>query len=261
MFYYGWIGYKLIENVPRNAMQINVTGRMWSWLFEYDNGAQSDTLYVPLDQPIKLNLRSQDVIHSFFIPAFRVKHDVVPGNEKGYIWFQPKDLGKYDVLCTEYCGQQHAYMKTKVVVLPAEEFQTWQTTKTNPEVVPDSSAKKKTVQNTTSVTKAEQDKSKQKKEIPPGLKLLNDNGCTACHSTDGTTMVGPSYKDIVGKKQAVITNGKERQVIFDEAYFKRSVLKPDADIVKGYDPIMPEPDKTFTDEELKEMFAYIKSLK
>ena len=261
MFYYGWIGYKLIENVPKNAMQINVTGRMWSWLFEYNNGVQSDTLYVPLNQPIKVNLRSQDVIHSFFIPAFRVKHDVVPGNEKGYVWFQPKDLGKYDVLCAEYCGQQHAYMKTKVVVLPDNEFQAWLSAKANAKPVPDSIATKNIVQKTTAETKIEQVKTDQKKEVPLGFRLLNDNGCTSCHTTDGTPMVGPSFKGIFGKKQIVITNGKERRITIDDAYFKKSILKPDADIVKGYDPIMPEPDKMFTDDEFKEMIAYIKSLK
>jgi cytochrome c oxidase subunit 2 len=261
MFYYGWIGYKLIENVPKNAMQINVTGRMWSWLFEYNNGVQSDTLYVPLNQPIKVNLRSQDVIHSFFIPAFRVKHDVVPGNEKGYVWFQPKDLGKYDVLCAEYCGQQHAYMKTKVVVLPDNEFQAWLSAKANAKPVPDSIATKNIVQKTTAETKIEQVKTDQKKEVPLGFRLLNDNGCTSCHTTDGTPMVGPSFKGIFGKKQIVITNGKERRITIDDAYFKKSILKPDADIVKGYDPIMPEPDKMITDDEFKEMIAYIKSLK
>jgi len=261
MFYYGWIGYKLIENVPKNAMQINVTGRMWSWLFEYNNGVQSDTLYVPLNQPIKVNLRSQDVIHSFFIPAFRVKHDVVPGNEKGYVWFQPKDLGKYDVLCAEYCGQQHAYMKTKVVVLPDNEFQAWLSAKANAKPVPDSIATKNIVQKTTAETKIEQVKTEQKKEVPLGFRLLNDNGCTSCHTTDGTPMVGPSFKGIFGKKQIVITNGKERRITIDDAYFKKSILKPDADIVKGYDPIMPEPDKMITDDEFKEMIAYIKSLK
>jgi cytochrome c oxidase subunit 2 len=261
MFYYGWIGYKLIENVPENAMQIDVTGRMWSWLFEYNNGVQSDTLYVPLNQPIKLNLRSQDVIHSFFIPAFRVKHDVVPGNEKGYIWFQPNDLGSYDVLCAEYCGQQHAYMKTKVVVLSENEFQAWLAAKANPIPTADSTSTTNMIQKPTTETKTERVKPQQKKEVPRGFALLNDNGCTACHTLDGTPMVGPSFKGIFGKKQIVITNGKERRIIFEDAYFKQSVLKPDADIVKGYDPIMPEPDKMITEDEFKEMIAYIKSLK
>ncbi|UCE06138.1 MAG: cytochrome c oxidase subunit II, partial [bacterium] len=125
MFYYGWIGYKIMKDVPEDAMVVNVTGRMWSWLFEYDNGVQTDTLYVPVDKPIRVNLKSQDVLHSFYIPAFRIKHDVVPGNERGYVWFHPRELGSYDVLCAEYCGQQHAYMTSKVIVLPEDEFKTW----------------------------------------------------------------------------------------------------------------------------------------
>jgi cytochrome c2 len=152
-------------------------------------------------------------------------------------------------------------MKTKVVVLPDNEFQAWLSAKANAKPVPDSIATKNIVQKTTAETKIEQVKTDQKKEVPLGFRLLNDNGCTSCHTTDGTPMVGPSFKGIFGKKQIVITNGKERRITIDDAYFKKSILKPDADIVKGYDPIMPEPDKMITDDEFKEMIAYIKSLK
>ena len=248
MFYYGWIGYKMMKDVPEDAMTVNVTGRMWSWLFEYENGVQTDTLYVPLNQPIRVNLKSQDVLHSFYIPAFRVKHDVIPGNEQGYVWFQPNDLGSYDVLCAEYCGLEHAYMTTKLVVLPENKFQTWLSSQDTSAQAADS-------------TVSMPEEKAEEKQIPRGFALLNDKGCTACHTMDGTPMVGASFKGLFGKKQIVITNSKERRITVDEAYFKKSILEPDTDIVKGYDPIMPEPDEEITDEDIKEMIAHIKALK
>jgi len=257
MFYYGWIGYKMMRDVPEDAMTIDVTGRMWSWRFEYENGVQTDTLYVPLNKPIRVNLKSQDVLHSFYIPAFRVKHDVVPGNEQGYIWFQPNDLGSYDVLCAEYCGQQHAYMTSKVVVMPEDEFKNWMAEKASTKPVSDSTA----TRNMMETTETEQVNEKQEKEVPPGYALLNDYGCIACHTMDGTPMVGASFKGLFGKKQIVITNGKERRITVDEAYFKKSIRQPEADIVKGYDPIMPEPDGQITDEEIQAMIDYINTLK
>jgi cytochrome c oxidase subunit 2 len=261
MFYYGWIGYKMMKDVPEDAMPINVTGRMWSWLFEYENGVQTDTLYVPLNQPIRVNLKSQDVLHSFYIPAFRVKHDVVPGNEQGYIWFQPNDLGSYDVLCAEYCGQQHAYMKTKVVVLPENEFQVWLASKAATQPGADSTVATNMIQKAASETKIEGVQAEPKKEVPRGFALLNDKGCTACHTLDGTPMVASSLKGILGTKQIVITDGKERRITIDEAYFKKSILEPGADIVKGFDPIMPELDEAITNEEIQAMIDYIKAMK
>jgi len=260
MFYYGWIGYKMMKDVPEDAMPINVTGRMWSWLFEYENGVQTDTLYVPIDKPIRINLKSQDVIHSFYIPAFRVKHDVVPGNEQGYVWFQPKELGRYDIFCAEYCGQQHAYMKTKLVVLPEDDFQAWLNKKSGAAPSMDSTAANSMMPTAPSETKAEPVKAETPKDIPRGLALLNDKECTACHSLDGSLLVATTFKGIFGKKQIVLTDGKERRITIDEAYFKKSILEPNADIVKGFDPIMPE-SEGITEEEIKEMIDYIKALK
>ncbi|MDZ7265426.1 MAG: cytochrome c oxidase subunit II [candidate division KSB1 bacterium] len=256
MFYYGWIGYKMMKDVPKDAMTINVTGRMWSWLFEYENGIQSDTLYVPVDKPIRINLKSQDVLHSFYIPAFRVKHDVVPGNEQGYVWFQPKELGTYDVFCAEYCGQQHAYMKTKLVVLPETDFQAWLSKKGGAAPAADSVA----IKPMTTSSSAEPAKTDAPKEIPRGLALLNEKQCTACHSLDGSLLVATTFKGIFGRKQIVLTDGKERRITIDEAYFKKSILEPNADVVKGFDPIMPETGG-ITEGEIREMMEYVKGLK
>ena len=124
MFWYGWQGYKEMVNVPENAMPIDVTAQMWKWSFKYEDGKTTDSLYVPVNTPIKLTLHSNDVNHSFFIPAFRLKKDVFPNRER-IAWFIAKETGEYDIACSEYCGLNHSYMYSKIFVLPEEEFKNW----------------------------------------------------------------------------------------------------------------------------------------
>ena len=124
MFWFGWEGYLETVNIPEDAMSIDVTAQMWQWSFKYEDGKTTDTLYVPVDKPIKLVLHSNDVNHSFFIPAFRVKKDVFPNRERT-TWFIAKETGEYDIACAEYCGLNHSYMYTKVVVLDQVEFNNW----------------------------------------------------------------------------------------------------------------------------------------
>ena len=124
MFWYGWQGYKEMVNVPENAMAIDVTAQMWKWSFKYEDGKTTDSLYVPVNTPIKLTLHSNDVNHSFFIPAFRLKKDVFPNRER-VAWFIAKETGEYDIACSEYCGMNHSYMYSKIFVLPEEEFKNW----------------------------------------------------------------------------------------------------------------------------------------
>ena len=121
MFWFGWQGYKEMVNVPEDAMPVKVTAQMWKWSFEYESGKNTDTLYVPVNTPIKLILQSNDVNHSFFIPAFRLKKDVFPNRER-IAWFEAKETGEYDIACSEYCGLNHSYMYSKIIVLPEEEF-------------------------------------------------------------------------------------------------------------------------------------------
>jgi cytochrome c oxidase subunit 2 len=129
MFYFGWVGYVDLSNPPQNAMVIKVTGQMWKWNFEYDNGLKTDTLYVPLSRAVRLNLSSQDVNHSFFIPAFRFKKDVMQ-NRETMVWFRTEKLGSYDIACAEYCGLQHSQMYTKVIVLTPENYTNWYNSQT-----------------------------------------------------------------------------------------------------------------------------------
>jgi len=124
MFWFGWEGYLETVDVPENAIPINVTAQMWKWSFEYEDGKTTDTLYVPVNQPVKLILNSVDVNHSFFIPAFRLKKDVFPNRER-IAWFQAKKIGEYDIACSEYCGLNHSYMYSKIIVLPEEDFNNW----------------------------------------------------------------------------------------------------------------------------------------
>jgi len=124
MFWYGWIGYLDMVNIPEDAMPVDVTAQMWSWKFKYSNGMETDSLYVPVNKPVSLKLKSNDVSHAFFIPAFRIKKDVYPGTERE-VWFEATVIGEYDIACTEYCGLNHSYMYSKIHVLSQEDFDNW----------------------------------------------------------------------------------------------------------------------------------------
>jgi cytochrome c oxidase subunit II len=122
MFYAGWRGYLMEVKIPEDAIPIKVTGQMWKWTFEYPNGTQTDTLYVPVGAPIKLMLKSLDVNHSMYIPSFRIKKDVIP-NRENTMWFKTPRIASYDIACAEYCGLQHSYMYTKVVAMDTLAFE------------------------------------------------------------------------------------------------------------------------------------------
>jgi cytochrome c oxidase subunit 2 len=124
MFYYGWYGYKKMTAAPKDSFEINVNGRMWQWEFIYPNGKKTDSLVVPINKPVKLNLNSLDVNHSFFIPAFRIKKDVIP-NKNNSLWFIANETGVYDIACAEYCGLRHSYMYSKLYAVHQNEFENW----------------------------------------------------------------------------------------------------------------------------------------
>lgn len=234
MFYVGWEGYRPMRNIPDNAYWIKATGRMWSWSFEYPNGKVSPELYVPKGKPIALKLYSPDVIHSLYIPAYRIKEDVTPGvNNK--MWFIPQQIGEYDIFCAEYCGDLHSSMISKVKVLEPEEFEKW----------------------------LNSDKASGKTEMTSGEKILVQNGCLACHSRDGSKIVGPSFKGLYGSTRTVFdAQNNLKEETFDEKYFKRSVYAPNEEVVQGYPKgIMQSYKETISEEDLKAMFEYLKTLK
>ena len=124
MFYYGMTSFTLLKSPPPDAMKVNVTARQWAWIFQYENNRKTGSLVVPQGKNIELDLNAVDVIHGFFIPAYRVKQDAVPGM-KTRVWFKASDLGSADILCTQYCGLQHSKMLSKVFVVSPEDFQKW----------------------------------------------------------------------------------------------------------------------------------------
>ncbi|HEX5133553.1 MAG TPA: cytochrome c oxidase subunit II [Candidatus Krumholzibacteria bacterium] len=245
-FWYGWEGYRLLKSPPADSIQVHVTGRMWSWNHEYANGVQSPELYVPVDKPVKINLTSQDVIHSYFIPAFKVKQDAVPGVPNLFLWFQATTVGDYDIFCAEYCGTRHSAMLSKVHVLPQEEFDAWLASEGEKVVAMEKAAES-----------AEGDDAGL---AILGKQLAQAKGCAACHSVDGSKLIGPSFKGIYGHQVTVVTGGSERDITVDDEYIKHSMLEPTADIVKGYQPLMPSQKGLVTDAEIKALTAYIKSL-
>jgi cytochrome c oxidase subunit 2 len=146
MFFYGYKDFKIMRSVPENAMVVKVTGKMWQWSFEYENKKKlNDTIFVPLGRPIKAELTSVDVLHSFYLRDFRVKEDVVP-KKTNYLWFLPDKIGTFTIQCAEYCGLNHSYMYAHLVVLPEAEFYEWLN-----KDVPDTT--KKTLTDTNSVNK------------------------------------------------------------------------------------------------------------
>ncbi len=242
MFYAGWKGYKEIKlEAPMDTLNVKATARQWSWSFEYENGKQSSILNLPLNKPVKVNIEAKDVLHGFFIPAFRVKQDAVPGAEKT-LWFVPDKAGSYDIFCTQYCGLGHSAMLSKVEVMSKEKFNQWLGTagETQPQLP-----------QTASVDEA----------ALKGKELYKSNGCSLCHSIDGSKIVGPTWKGLYGHKMKVITAGKEREVIADDEYIKLSLLEPNSDVVAGFPAIMPSQKGLLTDDEIKAIVEYIKTLK
>jgi cytochrome c oxidase subunit 2 len=235
MFWVGYIGFEKMRKVPENAMVVKVSARMWSWSFKYKNGKKSKELYVPIGKPVKLEMSSKDVIHSFYIPAFRVKEDVLP-ERTTYLWFEARKQGTFTVYCAEYCGELHSSMLSKVHVLSQKEFDNWY------------DLSKKEITN------------KKINNKPPGLKLLEREGCLSCHSIDSSVLFGPSFKNIYMRKTIVISDNQEKEVIANDAYIKDSILTPKKDIVKGYKPIMPSLKGHLSEEEIVEIINYFKTI-
>ncbi len=227
LFYYGWVGYKALRDVPPDAMPVTVTARMWSWSFTYPSGKHSKILVVPLDKPVKLELTSSDVIHSFFVPAFRIKMDTVPGM-KTYAWFRAERAGDYDVFCAEYCGDKHAEMLSTVRVLDEAAYTAW-------------------------LNQPEEEGAE------AGKKLMDAQGCFSCHSVDGSAGVGPTFKGAWNHMVTVHAGGKTLKIKADDAYMRESIIDPAAKILDGFDNTMP-PYPDFPKEQMDDMMEFLQSL-
>jgi cytochrome c oxidase subunit 2 len=245
MFHYGFKGYVRAMVAPDNALEVRVRGKQWAWDFYYpgDTEASPSELVIPVGRPVKMVMSSQDVLHSFFIPEFRVKRDVVPGMYSS-VWFEAlettstysekenKVVGEpLDQFCTEYCGTSHSQMLAKVHVVSEEDYAKFINGK---------------------------DRAPEGKPLEVvGAELFKKNACNTCHTVDGSPLVGPSFKGLFGKSES-FEDGSSNSV--DENYIRQSILQPQAKIVKGFAG-KNMPAFVLKDWKLDALIAYIKSLK
>ena len=227
MFFWGAQVFFHMTRAPKGAMEIYVVGKQWMWKVQHMDGAREiNELHVPLGVPVKLTMGSEDVIHSFFIPDFRVKADVVPGRYNT-LWFTATKPGRYHLFCTQYCGTKHSAMIGWVTVMEPADYQAWLGGGTSGGSMADN-----------------------------GAKLFQDLACSTCHLENGQGRA-PSLKGAFGKP-VQLQNGQT--VTVDEAYIRESVLNPQAKVVAGFQPIMPTFQGLVTEEQLLQLIAYIKSL-
>jgi len=232
MFYVGWAGFSPMRKPPKDAMSVTAIGRKWEWEFDYGNGMKSKELVLIVGKAVKIDLRSEDINHSFYIPAFRVKEDVIPGYDN-FLWFIPNYTGSYEILCTEYCGLLHSAMISKARVVEPAEYDTWFEELKKTGIQPDE----------------------------PGLILLRNTGCLACHSIDGSKLVGPSFKGLYGSQRNIIAGNTERTVTADESYISKAIYDPDSEIVSGFNKgLMKSYTGTLPESDLSIIIGYLKTL-
>jgi len=256
IFGWGYSVYHSMTQPPSDAYEIRVIGKQWLWQFQYDSGKTTvGEVYVPMNRPVKLIMTAEDVLHSFFIPNFRVKQDVVPGMYTS-VWFEAKVPGKHQVYCAEYCGTSHSGMLAQLIVLDDQQWKDWQKGKplgpipvAGRELTADDREKAKLV-STSSPTHASL--------ADQGKEMFTSKGCVACHSVDGSPKVGPTLKGLFGHEVELADGSK---VTSDENYIRESIENPQAKIVKGFAPSMPTFKGLLQESELNALIAYIKSLK
>ena len=212
---------------PAGALEIHVVAKQWMWKTQHPNGAREiDALHIPVDKPVRLVMTSQDVIHSFFVPAFRVKQDVVPGRE-AEIWFQATKTGVFPLLCAEYCGTDHSMMRGRIIVMRPEDYAEWLTQQPEGDDL-----------------------------AHFGAKLFVARGCSGCHA-DASKVHAPKLAGLYGRS-VQLSDG--RQVKADDGYIRDSILQPKRDITAGFEPIMPSYAGLLDDGEIQSLTAYIRSL-
>jgi cytochrome c oxidase subunit 2 len=227
IFVWGASVYFAMARPPDETLNIYVVGKQWMWKFQHLDGQREiNELHVPVGRPVKLIMTSEDVIHDVFVPAFRVKADVIPGRYTN-IWFNPTKPGRYHLFCAEYCGTRHSGMVGEVVVMDPTEYQTWLSGGG-----PEGSL------------------------AEGGAKLFASLACNTCHRPDAQGR-GPVLDGLFGK---TVTLQSGESVTVDEAYVRESILNPSAKITAGFQPIMPTFQGLVTEEQLLELIEYVKSL-
>ncbi len=232
IFWEGMVGFLDMTRVPPDTEDVKVTASKWVWNFKYKNGAESDKLYLQVGRDAKMIMRSNDVLHSFFVPAFRAKRDVVPGRYN-YMWFQPTVEGTFDLFCTEYCGDNHSGMITKAIVQNAETYEnTLKELAKEPEDL-----------------------------VARGKWLYEKKACKGCHyaGAEGAQGPGPTYNGSWGKPVPLAAGG---EVTFDENYVSESILNPIAKARKGYETAsaMPSYKGQLKEDQIEAIIAFIQSL-
>jgi cytochrome c oxidase subunit 2 len=232
VFFWGFRGYVEMRNAPANSYEVYVTANSFFWQFTHPNGVQTtNELHVPNGRPVKLIMQSRDVIHSFFVPDFRIKQDVLPGRYTT-AWFQTKYSGESIVFCTEYCGSGHSNMMAKVIALEPSEFDAW----------------------------SQDAKAESERELPLaelGRQLYTQQGCLGCHSLNGSQMIGPTFQGLYGS-QRNFTDGTS--AVADEDYIRESIYQPNAKIVVGYSPVMISYQGILNDQQVNALIEFIKEL-
>ncbi|MBN9071181.1 MAG: cytochrome c oxidase subunit II [Rhizobiales bacterium] len=215
------------DHPPADALQIAGLGKQWMWEFRHPGGQREiDELHVPVGKPVVVSLASQDVIHSFFVPAFRVKQDAVPGRTT-HVWFTATEPGRYHLFCAEYCGTQHSEMGGWVDVLPPEQYAAWLSGQGEGETL-----------------------------AAAGEKLFRALGCSGCHGASSKVRA-PPLDNVYGRPVALANRST---VIADERYLRDSILQPAKEVAAGYEPVMPSFDGLVDEAELQMLLAYLKSL-
>ena len=254
VFVWGWKVYHDMRTVPDGALEIQVMAKKWDWRFLYKNGTeitssvvdgqkQPSTLIVPVGRPVKLIMGSEKIVeastdptdrpvlHSFYVPAARIKQDVVPGRYT-MLWFNLDHPGEYQVFCTEFCGAGHYSMQAKIKAVPEAEFDKWL---------------------------IEQGEAGDLTPVQLGAKLYTKQACAGCHSINGTKVVGPTFKGLWGRQESLADGSK---VEVDENYLRESILNPNAKIVAGFQPgQMPVFAGALKEDEISAIIEFIKTLK
>ncbi|MGY3512254.1 cytochrome c oxidase subunit II [Bradyrhizobium lupini] len=212
---------------PTNALEVHVLAKQWMWKTQHSNGAREiDELHVPLGQPVRLVMTSQDVIHSFFVPAFRIKQDVLPGRNTE-TWFKATKLGVFPLLCAEYCGTDHSAMRGRITVMGEDDYARWLSRQPEGDDL-----------------------------AHLGAKLFVSQGCSGCHAAS-SSVHAPKLNGLYGRT-VQLSDG--RQLKADDAYLRDSILQPKRDIVAGFEPLMPSFAGLLDDGEVQSLTAYIRSL-
>jgi len=231
VFAWGWLIYHDMRKMPENALEIQVYAKQWAWAVEYKNGVKAAEIVVPVNRDVKLIMTSEDVIHSFYVPSFRIKQDVIPGRYTS-LWFKANKLGEFHVFCTEYCGTSHSAMLTKLRVVSQQYYDKW--------LIEESEVGKLPL-------------------AQRGAKLFQVKACASCHNVDNpAAKVGPSLYQVFGHTQEL---EGAAAVNVDENYLRESILEPKAKIAKGFQPVMPSFQGQLNETELNALIEYIKSLK